>query len=232
MEYEDLRIVETPSLVRDYTVEKLRNAISTGLYPPGFRLVERELCEAMGVSRTSVREALRQLQSENLVEVGKRRNISVAVITAKDAEDIYLIREVLESMAIRRFVEIADDKEIKQLVRIHKTIGKTINKDAPRQLAAIAGEFYETIVRGARSRVIAETARPLLARVNYLRARSMSEPGRLDGGLREWDAMVEAVVAGDADRAAAAMAEHLSNARIAIVARLMEEENAAEKIAS
>ncbi|CAN5263742.1 GntR family transcriptional regulator [soil metagenome] len=232
MEYEDLRIVETPSLVRDHTVEKLRNAISTGLYPPGARLVERELCEAMGVSRTSVREALRQLQSENLVEVGRRRNINVAVITAKDAEDIYLIREMLETMAIRRFVQIADDKEIKQLVRIHKTIGKTINKGTPQQLAAIAGEFYDTIVQGARSRVISETARPLLARVNYLRARSMSEPGRLDGGLREWDAMVEAVVAGDADKAAAAMTEHLRNARTAIVARLRVDENPIEQIAS
>lgn len=232
MEYEDLRIVETPSLVRDHTLDKLRNAISTGLYPPGTRLVERELCEALGVSRTSVREALRQLQSENLVEVGKRRNINVAVITAKDAEDIYQIREMLETMAIRRFVAMANDKEVKQLVRIHKTIAKTANKGSPRQLAATAGEFYDTILQGARSRVIMEVARPLLARVNYLRARSMSEPGRLDGGLREWDAMVEAILAGDADKAAAAMSQHLNNARLAIVARLEADENEVERVAS
>jgi DNA-binding GntR family transcriptional regulator len=232
LEYEDLRIVETPSLVRDHTLDKLRNAISTGLYPPGTRLVERELCEALGVSRTSVREALRQLQSENLVEVGKRRNINVAVITSKDAEDIYQIREMLETMAIRRFVALADDKEVKALVRIHKTIAKTASKGSPRQLAATAGEFYDTILQGARSRVIMEVARPLLARVNYLRARSMSEPGRLDGGLREWDAMVEAILAGDADKAAAAMSQHLNNARIAIVARLQADENEAERVAS
>lgn len=232
MEYEDLRIVETPSLVRDYTVEKLRNAISTGLYPPGARLVERELCEALGVSRTSVREALRQLQSENLVEVSKRRNISVAVITSEDAEDIYLIREMLETMAIRRFVQHGDEKAIKELVKIHKTIAKTAAKGAPRQLAAIAGEFYNTILEGAQSRVISEVARPLLARVNYLRALSMSEPGRLDGGLREWDAMVDAVVAGDAEKAALAMAQHLRNSRAAIVARLEADENQAKEVAS
>lgn len=232
MEYEDLRIIETPSLVRDYTLEKLRNAISTGLYPPGARLVERELCEALGVSRTSVREALRQLQSENLVEVSKRRNISVAVITAKDAEDIYLIREMLETMAIRRFVELADDAEIKQLIKIQKTIAKTATKGAPRQLAAMVGDFYNTILEGARSRVISEVARPLLARVNYLRAMSMSEPGRIEGGLVEWDAMVEAVIERDADKAAQAMADHLRNARAAIVARLEADENQAEKVAS
>ncbi|NQE63641.1 GntR family transcriptional regulator [Caulobacter sp. RHG1] len=232
MEYEDLRIVETPSLVRDYTLEKLRNAISTGLYPPGARLVERELCEALGVSRTSVREALRQLQSENLVEVSKRRNISVAVITSKDAEDIYLIREMLETMAIRRFVALADDAEVKQLVKIQKSFGKTASKSAPRQLAALAGELYNTILEGARSRVISEVARPLLARVNYLRAVSMSEPGRMEGGLVEWEAMVDAVVARDADKAAEAMAQHLRNARAAIVARLEADENQAEKVAS
>jgi len=224
LEYEDLRIVENPSLVRDYTLEKLRAAISTGLYPPGARLVERELCEALGVSRTSVREALRQLQSENLVEVGKRRNIIVAVISSKDADDIYMIREMLETEAIRRFVQIGDDKATKELVRIHKQIGKALTKDNVRQLAAIASEFYETILLGSKSKVIYEVARPLLARVNYLRVRSMSEPGRLDGGLREWDAMIKAVTDGDAEAAAAAMSTHLRNARTAIVARLEAEE--------
>lgn len=224
MEYEDLRIVENPSLVRDYTLEKLRAAISTGLYPPGARLVERELCEALGVSRTSVREALRQLQSENLVEVGKRRSINVAVITSKDADDIYMIREMLETEAIRRFVQVGDDKAIKELVRIHKQIAKALTKDNVRQLAGVASEFYETILQGSKSKVIYEVARPLLARVNYLRIRSMSEPGRLDGGLREWDAMIKAVTDGDAEAAAAAMGTHLRNARTAIVARLAAEE--------
>lgn len=227
MEYEDLRIVENPSLVRDYTLEKLRAAISTGLYPPGARLVERELCEALGVSRTSVREALRQLQSENLVEVGKRRSINVAVITSKDADDIYMIREMLETEAIRRFVQVGDEKAIKELVRIHKQITKALTKDNVRQLAGMASEFYETILQGSKSKVIYEVARPLLARVNYLRIRSMAEPGRLDGGLREWDAMIKAVTDGDAEAAAAAMSNHLRNARTAIVARLAAEEEQA-----
>lgn len=231
MEYEDLRIVENPSLVRDYTLEKLRAAISTGLYPPGARLVERELCEALGVSRTSVREALRQLQSENLVEAGKRRSINVAIITAQDADDIYMIREMLETEAIRRFVQVGDEKAIKELVRIHKQIAKALTKDNVRQLAGVASEFYETILLGAKSKVIYEVARPLLARVNYLRIRSMAEPGRLDGGLREWDALIKAVTDGDAEAAATAMRTHLRNARTAIVARLQAEEAQANPVA-
>lgn len=224
MEYQDLRIVENPTLVREHALDKLRNAISRGLYPPGMRLVERELCEALGVSRTSVREALRQLQAENLIEVGKRRNITVAVITAKDAEDIYLMREMLETMAVKRFVARGDENAVKKLVRIHKDLRKVINKGDVGELALMAGEFYETILLGSGSKVIADMARQLLTRVNYLRMRSMAEPGRLEDGIQEWDRLIEAIVAGNGTAAAKAMAEHLGNARRAVVAKLELEE--------
>lgn len=224
MEYQDLRIVENPTLVREHALDKLRNAISRGLYPPGMRLVERELCEALGVSRTSVREALRQLQAENLIEVGKRRNITVAVISAKDAEDIYLMREMLETLAVKRFVARADEEAIKKLVRIHKDLRKVINKGDVRELALMAGEFYETILGGSGSKVIADMARQLLTRVNYLRMRSMAEPNRLEDGIHEWDRLIEAIVARNPTAAAKAMADHLGNARRAVVAKLELEE--------
>lgn len=226
MKIEDLKIIENPTLVRDHTLDKLRGAITTGLYPPGTRLVERNLCEALGVSRTSVREALRQLQSEGLVDVGKRRNIQVAVITAKDAEDIYILREKLETLAIRRFAERADDKQIKQLQKIHKDLQRAMSKGDLRQLSQIAGQFYEAIIAGADSKIIFEVARQLLARITYLRFRSMSEPGRLEKGAREWDAMMDAIVARDPDGAEQAMSAHLKNAREAVVSRLRSEQEA------
>lgn len=227
MEYHELRIVENPTLVREHALDKLRNAISRGLYPPGMRLVERELCEALGVSRTSVREALRQLQAENLIEVGKRRNITVAVISSKDAEDIYLMREMLETLAVKRFVARADENAIKKLVRIHKDLRKVLNKGDVRELAIMAGEFYETILNNSNSKVIADMARQLLTRVNYLRMRSMAEPHRLEDGIHEWDRLIEAIVAGNANAAAKAMSEHLANARRAVVAKLQQEEQQA-----
>jgi DNA-binding GntR family transcriptional regulator len=222
----DLKIVDGPTLVRDHTLEKLRGAIMTGLYPPGMRLIERELCEALGVSRTSVREALRQLQSESLVEISRRRSVHVAVITAKDANDIYLLRERLETLAIRRFVEGGNDKPIKSLQRVHRDMRRALDKQDLRQLAVMAGEFYEIIIAGADSRVIFEMARQLLARVTYLRFRSMSEPGRLEAGMVEWDAIMDAISARDPDAAERAMAIHLRNAREAVVGRLLREQDA------
>jgi DNA-binding GntR family transcriptional regulator len=227
---EDLRIVEPPSLVRDHALERLRGAITTGLYPPGKRLVERELCEALGVSRTSVREALRQLQSEHLVEAGPNRTIRVAQITACDAEDIYLLREMLQTLAIRRFVREADANAVKRLERVYKDMRKTLRRGDLPQLAAIAGEFYETILAGSGSRIVQEVARQLLARVDYLRFRAMSEPGRLDDGLKEWDAMMEAVRQRDADAAARAMTQHLRNSRAAVVNRLLADEKSESRL--
>ncbi len=128
MNIEDLRIVANPTLVREHALDKLRAAISTGLYLPGARLVERELCEALGVSRTSVREALRQLQSEGLVESGSRRAIIVSVLTPEDAHDIYALREMVETTAIRRFVERGDAKALKRLQAAHKAIEKFAGK--------------------------------------------------------------------------------------------------------
>jgi DNA-binding GntR family transcriptional regulator len=230
LKVEDLRIVEPPSLVRDHALERLRNAITTGLYPPGKRLVERELCEALGVSRTSVREALRQLQSEHLIEPGPNRAIRVAQITARDAEDIYLLREILQTFAIRRFVQEGDAKAFKRLERVHKDMQKALQRGDLVQMAAIAGEFYETILAGSRSRIVQEVARHLLARVDYLRFRAMSEPGRLRDGMREWDAMMDAVRRRDAEAAARAMAQHLSNSREAVVNRLRADETDEDRL--
>lgn len=224
MRIEDISVIDNPTLVRDHTLRKLRSAITAGAYPPGARLVERELCDAFGVSRTSVREALRQLQAERLVEVGPRRNIRVAAITAEDATDIYVLRELLETQAIRLFIKRADAKALKRLRQTHRDMRRALGKGDLIQLASIAGTFYETLLAGAKSRVIYEVALQLLARVNYLRFRSMSEPGRLDDGMREWDAMMEAIETGDPDAAAKAMTAHLRNSRAAIVQRLLADE--------
>ena len=225
MRPEDLRIVDGPVLVRDCTLNKLRSAITTGLYPPGAPLIERELCEALGVSRTSVREALRQLQSEKLVETGPSRNMQVAVINAQDAEDIYQLREMIETLAIRQFVMLADRAALKRLEATYKNMRRSISKNDLPQIAAIADDFYAIILEGGGSRVIKEVASQLMARVTYLRFRTMAEPGRLEDGLHEWDKLMHAIRSKDADAAAQAMAEHMRRAREAIVQRLKDDED-------
>jgi DNA-binding GntR family transcriptional regulator len=215
---EDLRIVANPTLVREHALDKLRTAIASGLYKPGMRLVERELCEALGVSRTSVREALRQLQSEGLIESGPRRTIIVSVLSAQDARDIYTLREMVETTAIRRLVERDDAPALKRLQSAYKAIEKFANRGDLPSLSEMAGTFYEEILDGADSKVVRDTGRQLLKRVSYLRLASMSEPKRVENGLAEWAAIVDAIARRDADAAAEALGRHIRNSRDAVLA--------------
>lgn len=111
-----LRITEHPPLRRDQALERLRDAIITGHFTPGERLIERDLCEKMGVSRTSIREVLRRLEAEQLIQVEPRRGPVVARVTRKQAAEIYEVRALLEAALVRRFAQQASDGEDRKSV--------------------------------------------------------------------------------------------------------------------
>src|SRR6187551_3649539 len=82
--------------LRNKIISALRSAIETGLLVPGQRLIEKDLCEQLSVSRTSLREALRELQAESILEYNSSRGLSVAAISLDDAKNIYRLRAVVE----------------------------------------------------------------------------------------------------------------------------------------
>src|SRR5690606_25469198 len=165
MELDSLRIISNPVLVRDYAVEKLRNALATGLYKPGDRLVDRDLCEVLGISRTSVREALRQLQTEKLITVGPRRRISVTVLTTDDAADIYLLREMLEGEAVSRFVQRDEAQAVESLTALYNGMRNAVNQQDIPELVSLSNQFTETILKGCGSDTIHALGMQLLHRV-------------------------------------------------------------------
>src|SRR3981189_1868278 len=114
-----LWITEAPALLRDQALERLRDAIISGHFAPGTRLIERELCEQMGVSRTSIREVLRRLEAEQLIEVEPRRGPIVARLSRKQIEEIYDVRALLEAAVVRRFAVEASVENIAELRRIY-----------------------------------------------------------------------------------------------------------------
>ncbi len=220
MELDSLRIISNPVLVRDYAVDKLRSALATGLYKPGDRIIDRDLCETLQISRTSVREALRQLQAEKLITVGPRRRISVTVLTADDAADIYLLRETLEGEAVSRFVERAQEEDVQSLSSLYQAMRKAVdNQDIP-QLVPLSNQFTETILKGCGSDTIHSFGMQLLHRVGYLKATAMAEPNRVGVGFDELGAVVKAVNNRDAKAAKKAMIDHIRKASEAIAAHL------------
>lgn len=206
--------------LREQVVTAVRDAILGFKLEPGQRLVERELVEQLGVSRATVREVLRQLAAEGLVTVVPQRGAVVTALSADDAADLYEMRASLEALAVRRFVQRADPSHVADLRAAVEEIARTAEGADPSDQLAAKDRFYEVLFTGSGSPPLQQTLAGLQARVRLLRATSLAAPGRPRQAAAELAAVVDAVEAGDADRAAAACAEHIHNAARTALARL------------
>jgi DNA-binding GntR family transcriptional regulator len=210
----DMRV--TPQTVLLQTASKLREAIMQGHFRPGERLVEAALCDRMGVSRTTVREALRRLESERLVTTVPNKGPSVATINPEEADQIYDVRRLLEGEATALFAARATPPEIEQLTKSLKLFERAVKNEAAVERVQFTGEFYDVILRGCGNTIIREVLESLLARVNALRATSMSNPGRAKFSLAEMRKILQAIEQHDPVAARAAAEAHVIAAREAV----------------
>ena len=215
-----LRITEPPTLLRERAFERLRDAIITGHFVPGDRLVERELCEAMGISRTSIREVLRRLEAERLIEVEPRRGPTVARVSRKQAAEIYEIRGQLEAILVRRFTERATDEDVAKLRLIFKEVVAAAKTEDVVALVGIMARFNAHMVTVVGHELIGEILQQLTARISFLRVKSMSQPGRVQTSLGEIGNIIEAVERRDAKAAARHAVTYVNNACAAALERL------------
>ncbi|WP_165495307.1 GntR family transcriptional regulator [Actinomadura roseirufa] len=216
----NLRIDRPAETVPQLVVRTVRQAILEGVLPPGRRLTERELMELTGVSRTSIREAVRHLQALGLVETSSSRGVRVAVLGSDDVLQVYEVRAALESEAASLFVQRATDSEVLELVKLTRP-----GRNADDQLAAIY-HFDELLLAGARNALLESILTPLHARIHALRRLSLTVPGRRERSDQEYRDIVAAITDRDADRAAQLARQHVEAAKEAALAALakLEEE--------
>jgi DNA-binding GntR family transcriptional regulator len=219
-----LRVERTPALIRSQVLENLRQAILDRRLAPGQRLIERELVELTGVSRTSVREALRELAAEGLVTAIPNKGTVVTSVSAEEARQLYQVRSVLEGLAGRLFVENASAAQRKALVRALERVERQAAKGAP--VLAAKDAFYNVLFEGGGNDALRSVVGTLHARVSVLRSLSLSVPGRLEHSRAELRAIVDAVLANDGDAAAAACALHVKEAGAAGLLVLSEQHGA------
>lgn len=216
-----LEALGPPILVRDRAFEQVWDAIISGRIQPGTRLIERELCEAMGISRASVREVIRRLEAEKLVVVEPRRGPTVVTLTPEQASEIYEIRAMLESLMIRRFTEKAGPEDI---AAVEATFAEATGAAAAGDRAEILGlmrKFNRQLLAVASHGAAGDMLAHLDARISWLRVKAMAVPGRLDASIGELGAVLEAVRARDPEAAAARIMRSVLNARDAAVAELV-----------
>jgi DNA-binding GntR family transcriptional regulator len=209
--------------LREQVVTLVRDAILGFRLEPGQRLVERELVEQLGVSRATVREVLRQLAAEGLVTVVPQRGAIVTALSPDDAADLYEMRASLEALAVQRFVQRATPAQVADLRAAVEEIERTADGGEPQDQLRAKDLFYEVLFTGSGSEPLQQTLAGLQARVRLLRATSLAAPGRPREAAAELAAVVDAVEAGDGDRAAAACALHIHNAARTALARLRPE---------
>lgn len=212
MDDRDFRVVRIAAPLRHSVTESIRNAIAAGRFKAGERLPERELCEMTGVSRTLVREALRQLESEGLIKVLPHRGPIVAGLTPKEAEGIYQVRRELEGLASQLFAEVAGDAERAALRESFRQLRNAFQNEDPVVRLDAKNRFYASLVGGCGNEAIGQTLRMLNSRVMVLRATSLQAPGRARQSLKELNGLMDALMAGNGKAARKAAMEHVDRA--------------------
>lgn len=208
----DFQIDRPMATLRHQVEDKVRSAITAGRFKPGQRLVERELCELLGVGRTSIREALRQLEAEGLVETTPHKGPQVRVITDGEARHLYAIRALFEGYAGRQFAERGDQAMIGKLrAALNQMEAVAMSADS-KALVEAKARFYDVLLEGSGNPYVKEMVTSLLNRISLLRSKSLSKPGRIPSSMKEIHAVFKAIAAGDGAAAEAACKVHVEEA--------------------
>ncbi|RFC62219.1 GntR family transcriptional regulator [Fulvimarina endophytica] len=207
-----IRVDRPTKTLRELTLEKMREAILTSHFKPGERLVERDLCAQLGVSRTIVREVLRHLESEGLVASLPNRGPIVAETTAEDAWQIYSIRAALESMAAEACAELAPEDAIEDMGEALLAIEKAYEAKSPPAVLEATKTFYEIMFHAAGQAMAWSIVSSLMLRINRLRSLTIADRARDKDGPREMRAILDAIASRDPAKAGLAARHHVEQA--------------------
>jgi DNA-binding GntR family transcriptional regulator len=201
---------------------QLREAILTARIPMGTRINEVDLASDWHISRTPIRDALRRLEAEGLVEAAPGRGMIVPVLTRADVDELYAMREGLEGMAARLAAERATPQFLAQLNTLLKTYGAALKKDDTAQLLLIDGALHDAIAQMAQNRRLEQAITVARLRLHQLHARSFGLKGRAGRTFREMATLVAAIRTKNPSRAETSMRTHLASVRADVAASLDE----------
>jgi DNA-binding GntR family transcriptional regulator len=214
------RIVRIAAPLRQQVIDMLRGAIADGRYSPGERLIERELCEGLGISRPVLREALRHLEAEGLVRTEPQRGIQVVTLSAEDVRQIYQIRSALESLAAAEFITFANPQQWLDLDGAMEMFETAIREGIPSRVQAAKTRLFSILMSGCGNPTLAQILTALHNRILLLRGTSLFQPGRMPQTARELRAIYESLKARDSAKVREAYVEHIDNSGRATITAL------------
>lgn len=209
----NLKIENPPVTLRELCLDKVRNAIITGYFPSGKRLVERTLCEELGVSRSVVREVIRYLEAEGLVEILPNKGPIVSLLNWDIASQIYEIRLLLEQSAVVDCTKNLDEKTAEKLKLLLEDLKDAFAADDINLIIETSTQLYQTIFTTAKHHIAWEVVQRLNGRISRLRAMTMKSTKREISGYQRIRNMCEAIyLHKDPEKAKQAVAEHIAEA--------------------
>jgi len=203
----------THDVLTDKVYAELKRDIHQGKITSGARLVERSIAESKHVSRTPVREALRRLRSEGLTEYYPRRGFVVAAFSSQDIDEIFVLRETLEGLAIRETAVRIGPAELDELYALLPPMQRAADAGHIEAMRRLNQSFHQRIIELSGMRHLLELVTELGDRIEHFRRQSLSMPGRPSHTIQEHRLIVDNLRENDPDLAEAAMRLHIRRAR-------------------
>ncbi|SDF22645.1 GntR family transcriptional regulator [Sporomusa acidovorans] len=209
--------------LREVVAETLREAIVAGTLKPGERLMEIQLAEELGVSRTPVREAIRKLELEGFVVMIPRRGTYVADLSIKDINEVFEIRTALDVLAAGLAVERITEDELEQLERLLVEIVELLDhQDDIEKIVEVDSQFHDVLYRASRNDRLVGIINNLREQFTRFRSISIQYPGRMRISVEEHRRLVEAIATRDTELAQQIAREHMENSEQTLLQDLNE----------
>jgi DNA-binding GntR family transcriptional regulator len=198
---EKLKIqIDNHLTLREKIVETVRNAIVNGQIPAGARVAEPELADRFGISRTPIREAFRQLESEGFITVIPRKGAIVASLSAKDISDFYDLKMVLEGYAARCAAKVLTEKELAKMEAVNRQMETASTKKDLRKVLSLHNEFHEIFLKSCGNEKLYSIVQNMVMQFQRFRL-ILAMRGKLEGSIRQHREIIEAFRKQDADLA-------------------------------
>ena len=215
--------------LRDVVFNTLRKAILTGELKPGERLREIQLAERLGVSRTPIREAIRKLELEGLVNMIPRRGAEVAQITEKSLKDVLEVRRALDALCVELACDRISAEETKQLKEACEEFERATETKDTTIIAKADVELHDIIVRATGNQRLIQLINNLSEQMYRYRFEYIKDEDRHDNLVREHRMIYESIVKRDKESAAKAAKLHIDNQEKSIIRQIRLEHGQAVK---
>lgn len=210
--------------LREVVFETIRNAIISGSLKPGERLMEVQMAERLGVSRTPIREAIRKLELEGLIIILPRKGAYVADLSVKDLTEVLEIRAALEGMATGLAVTRINEEEIEELELIALKFHKALENNNLEELLFQDSQFHEAIFKASRNERLIQLNNNLREQVQRFREMYLKKVNRSKKTSREHFDIVEAISSRDISKAEKLARKHIETTENGIL-EMMESKN-------